>query len=145
MPIFVVHGGKMPDQEYYRLLDGPHGRQPSNAGGPNKPGYWDEQQAEATGVDPSPIVPAHYFGGEYAGGSEVGPLNPGVPSVDPVLVVKEEDQKVKTDAELEAESSSKDSEENGLSLDELQVKARAKGLPVSGTKAELRQRIADAE
>lgn len=94
----------MPDQEFYRLLDGPHGRQPSNAGGPNKPGYWDEQQAQETGVDPSPIVPAHYFGSEYAGGKEVGALNPGIPSVEPVLVVSEDDQKVKTDAELEAEA-----------------------------------------
>lgn len=83
----------MPDQEFYRLLDGPNGRQKSSAGG-NKPGYWDEQQKEATGFDPSPLVPAHYFGGDYTGDADPNVVgNVGVstkPSVDPVLVVKDE-------------------------------------------------------
>ena len=103
---------ELKDQKFYRLLDGPNGRQESHAGGPNKPGYWDEQQLEETGVDPSPIVPAHYFGGEYTGDAnpnEVGNVGVStVPSVDPVLVVTAEEQRVQTDPEVEAAEAAKD-------------------------------------
>jgi len=92
-------------EEYYDQVAGPHGRQKSYAGGYDKdgnprPAYWDEQERERNGGKPTagtPIVPGHYFGPEYAGGSVVTAEQPAVPTVDPFVVVSDEELAVTPD------------------------------------------------